>query len=124
MIKAHAQKAYRWIFEGICLYVGTCIFAFVFPLDPIDGTPNGFVGCAIILGCIGTFAILIASAVIFGRGCCMYAKAKGYAPIIGLMGLIPFVGWIALCVIPDLQKGSEIEGFAVVFSKHSTTFKK
>ena len=38
-------------------------------------------------------------------GLCFYAKAKGYSPVWGLLGLLSCIGLLILAVMPDKTKG-------------------
>jgi hypothetical protein len=58
----------------------------------------GFLG-----GLVG-YPILALGALIFIMGCCFYAKAKGYAWWVGLLGLLTVIGLLVLYVLPDKHK--------------------
>ena len=38
-------------------------------------------------------------------GLCFYAKAKGYSPFLGLLGLLSCIGLLVLAILPDKTKG-------------------
>ncbi len=38
-------------------------------------------------------------------GLCFYSKAKGYTPVLGLLGLFSCLGLLILAVLPDKTKG-------------------
>jgi hypothetical protein len=50
------------------------------------------------------FVVLLAGAIVFIWGCGQYAKAKGYSPWFGLLGLLSILGLIALVFFPDKHK--------------------
>ena len=57
---------------------------------------DGMAGIGVIL--------LFAGGLIFIWGCGQYAKAKGYSPWFGLLGLLSILGLIALVFFPDKHK--------------------
>jgi hypothetical protein len=117
MIKPIAEKAYGRIAGGLGIFVAamvTATAAHVF--IPLDG--NSWIAAVIdFVGILAPFVLLLASAVVFGRGCWMYAVAKGHPGPLGLIGLMPFIGWIVLCILPDNRKLSDVEGFPVIDPK-------
>jgi hypothetical protein len=50
------------------------------------------------------FMLMLAGAITFIWGCGQYAKAKGYSPWFGLLGLLSIVGLIVLVLFPDKHK--------------------
>jgi predicted O-methyltransferase YrrM len=114
MIKGYASKAYRGMGAGICLFglaiVAALVVRGIFP----RGEPESWVVVVMIAGVLVAIALLLASAVVFAWGCCMYCKAKGFPAPAGIMGLVPFIGWAALCFLPDHRKDAEIQGFPVI----------
>ena len=52
------------------------------------------------------FIVLLAGVIVFIWGCGQYAKAKGYSPWFGLLGLLSILGLIALVFFPDKHKGA------------------
>ena len=73
----------------------------------------------IMLGCgaVGQFVFLIAGTVVFTWGWCMFARAKGHPTALGLIGLVPILGWVALLALPDRKSGARANGFPVIFEK-------
>lgn len=116
MNQDQARRAYKKFGKAVGLFILAEIAATglrALPRETLSGVSLVFVLTLIFL----VLVVFIASAIIFAGACCTYARAKGYHPAIGIMGLIPFVGLIALCVLPDHARGSIPEGFAVLLPK-------
>ena len=109
MIKVQATRAYLRIGLGGGLFMTGAAVAF----DPGDVAPTPL---NLATTCAGLSLELI-GIVCFIWGCCIYCKAKGYHGAVGMMGLIPILGWIGLCVLPDLRKEHEVPGFPVIYGK-------
>lgn len=50
------------------------------------------------------FLVMLAGAIMFIWGCGQYARAKGFSPWFGLLGLLSILGLIALVFFPDRHK--------------------
>jgi len=48
----------------------------------------------------------IASILTFAYGGTMYMRAKGYSPILGLIGALPLIGLVLLFLIPDRNQNA------------------
>jgi hypothetical protein len=48
---------------------------------------------------------VVAGDILLIVGLCFYAKAKGYSPFLGLLGLLSCIGLLVLAVLPDKTKG-------------------
>lgn len=55
------------------------------------------------LGLLYGVPLILLAQVFFIWGCCMYAKAKGYHPAVGLAGLFSILGLLILGLLPDKQ---------------------
>lgn len=64
------------------------------------------------LGILLTVLSVVAFAV-FIYGCTLYARAKGYSPWLGLVGISGLIGIIVLAVIPDKHKSGVAVGSAI-----------
>ena len=87
MIVEYKSKTVSFVVSGLLLQVVGGLIA-----------KAGFLGW--LLG--GPVALL--GSVLLILGCCFYAKAKGYAWWLGLLGLLSCVGFLVLYVLPDQHK--------------------
>lgn len=53
---------------------------------------------------IGVLSGLLLGTILLIVGLCYYSKAKGYTPVLGLLGLFSWVGLLILAVLPDRAK--------------------
>lgn len=85
---------------GLALQI-VCVFAI--NMIAAKATGNGPMPPA---GLIALFELgVIAGDVLLIVGLCFYAKAKGYSPFLGLLGLLSCLGLLILAILPDKTKG-------------------
>ena len=87
MLAEYKSKTVTFVVAGLALEILGSILAKAGFLGWLVGGPLAALG-----------------AVLFIMGCCFYAKAKGYAWWIGLLGLLSCIGLIVLYFLPDQHK--------------------
>lgn len=100
MIAKYNRKSLMLGIPGLLLQIG-CIFTSNF-----IAAKAGSGGSAPPLALAGVLALgSIAGSVLLIIGLCFYAKAKGYSPVLGLLGLLSCLGLLILAILPDKTKG-------------------
>jgi hypothetical protein len=92
MIPEYKNKAYLLI----ALVIVLLIVAAATAVNAMRSESSGLITVAYIARVGGGIAFI--------WGCCMYAKAKGYSAVLGLLGLLFLIGLIVLAVLPDKAK--------------------
>jgi hypothetical protein len=87
MLAEYKSKTVTFVIAGIVLQILGGIFAKAGILGALLGWPVGALGSVLLI-----------------MGCCFYAKAKGYAWWLGLLGLLSCIGLLVLYVLPDRHK--------------------
>jgi hypothetical protein len=87
MLAEYKSKTVSFVVGGIVLQIIGGILAKAGFLGGLVGGPVGLLGSVLLI-----------------MGCCFYAKAKGYAWWVGLLGLLSCVGVVVLYFLPDLHK--------------------
>jgi peptidoglycan/LPS O-acetylase OafA/YrhL len=87
MLAEYKSKTVTFVVAGIVLQMLGGILAKAGFLGWLVGAPAGLLGSVLLI-----------------MGCCFYAKAKGYAWWVGLLGLLSCIGLVVLYFLPDQHK--------------------
>ena len=89
MLAQYRSKTFSFVIAGIVLQILGGTFAKAGFLGWLVGGPIGLLGSVLLI-----------------MGCCFFAKAKGYAWWVGLLGLLSCLGLVVLYLLPERQAWS------------------